>query len=79
MTVDIKIHTCVSYSLGYLKYLNKYALTTNVSECVKYVNKFACQNDLHNIVVLCISVFDRWEQICRAKLSYTNSSDTQMY
>jgi hypothetical protein len=40
-------YICVSYSLGYLKYLNKYALTTNVSKCVKYVNTFACQNYLH--------------------------------
>ena len=72
-------HICVSYSLGYLKYLNKYALTTNVPKCVKYVNKFACQNYLHNIVVLCISISGRCEQICRAKLSYTNSSDMQMY
>ena len=72
-------HICVSYSLEYLKYLNKYALTTNISECVKYVDTFACHNYLHNIVVLCISVSARWEQICRAKLSYANSSDTQMY
>jgi hypothetical protein len=33
-----KTHTCISYSLASLKYLNKYALTTNVSAYVKYVN-----------------------------------------
>ena len=36
-----KIHICISYSLAYLKHLNKYALTTNVSAYVKYVNTFA--------------------------------------
>jgi len=46
---------------------------------VKYVNTFACQNYLHNIVVLCISISDRWEQICRAKLSYANSSDIDIF
>src|SRR5882762_10443486 len=60
-----KIHLFISYSLAYLKYLNKYALTANVSiyhvAYVKYVNTFACQNYLHKIVVLCISVFGRWE------------------
>ena len=48
-----KIHTYVSYSLAYLKYLNKYALTTNVSA---YVNTFVCQNYLCKIVLLCIFV-----------------------
>ena len=28
---------------------------------------------------LSVSISGRWEQICRAKLSYTNSSDMQMY
>ena len=32
-------HICVSYSLEYLKYLNKYALTTNISECVIHLRK----------------------------------------
>jgi len=48
--VDIKY---VSYSLAYLKYLNKYALTTKVST---YVNTFVCQNYLCKIVLLCIFV-----------------------
>ena len=34
------------YPLAYLKYLNKYALTGNVSTYVKYVNTFVCQNYL---------------------------------
>ena len=76
--VDIK-YTYVSYSLGYLKYLNKYALTTNIFAYVKYVNTFVCQNYLHKIVVLCISISSRWKWICRTKLSYKNSSDMQMY
>jgi hypothetical protein len=55
-TVDIIcIHICISYPLEYLKYLNKYPLTTNVSTYVKYVNTFACQNYLRKIVVLHIS------------------------
>src|ERR1700734_493649 len=58
--VDIK-YTYVSYSLGYLKYLNKYALTTNIFAYVKYVNTFVCQNYLHKIVVLCISISGRWK------------------
>jgi hypothetical protein len=37
---------------AYLKYLNKYALITNVSTYIKYVNT---QNDLCKIVVLCMS------------------------
>jgi hypothetical protein len=45
----------MSYPLAYLKYLNKYALTANVSAYVKYVNTYACQNYLRKIVVLCIS------------------------
>jgi membrane associated rhomboid family serine protease len=75
------MHTyiCISYSLAYLKYLNKYVLIANVSTYVKYVNTFACQNYLPKIVVLRISVYGRWTQICREKLSYVNSSDTQMY
>lgn len=60
-------------------YLNKYTLPTNVSAYVKYVNAFACQNYLCKIVVLCISVSGRWTRICRAQLSYVNSSDMQMY
>jgi len=48
-----------SYPLAYLKYLNKYALTTNVSAYVKYVNTFACQNYLCKIVALCISTILR--------------------
>src|SRR6266481_5105357 len=54
-TVDIK-YTCISYSLGYLKYLNKYALTANVSAYVKYVNTFACQNYLCKIDLLRIFI-----------------------
>jgi len=46
-----------SYSLAYLKYLNKYVLTTNVSAYVKYDNTFACQNYLRKIIVLRISVY----------------------
>src|SRR6266481_5472710 len=53
------MHICISYSLAYLKYLNKYVLTTNVSAYVKYVNTFACQNYLCKIVVLYISIFER--------------------
>jgi len=52
-------HICISYPLTYLKYLNKYALTTNVSAYVKYANTFACQNYLRKIVVLHISIFGR--------------------
>jgi len=74
--VDIK---CISYSLAYLKYLNKYVLTTNVSTYVQYVNTFACRNYLCKIVLLCIFVSACQKQICRAQLSYINSSDTQMY
>ena len=44
--VDKNTHICISYSLVYLKYLNKCVLTTNVSAYVKYVNTFACQNYL---------------------------------
>ena len=73
------IHICISYSLAYLKCLNKYALTTNVSTYVKYVNTFACQNYLHKIVWLCIFIPACQKQICRAQLSYINRSDTQMY
>ena len=73
------VHICISYPLAYLKYLNKYALTTNVSMYVKYVNTFPCQNYLHKIVVLHIAVSGRQSRICRAKLSYVNSPDTQMY
>jgi hypothetical protein len=40
------------YPLAYLKYLNKYTWTTNVSTYVKYVNTFACQNYLCKIVVI---------------------------
>ena len=72
------IHICISYPLAYLKYLNKYALTANVSTFVKYVNTFVCQNYSRKIVVLCISISGRWSRICRAKLSYINSSDMQM-
>ena len=75
---QINWNCSISYPLAYLKYLNKYALTTNGSTYVKYVNTFACQNYLHKIVVLHISVSGRQSRICRAKLSYVNSSDTQM-
>ena len=69
----------ISYPLAYLKYLNKYALTTNVSTYVKYVNTLVCQNYLRKIVVLCISDSACQQRICEAQLSYVNSSDTQMY
>ena len=36
--VDIKYTLCISYSLAYLKHLNKYASIANVSAYVKYVN-----------------------------------------
>jgi len=71
-----KIHTCISYSLAYLKYLNKYALTTTIATYVKYVKTFACQNYLCKIVVLCISISGTQKQ---TNLSYVNSSDMQMY
>jgi len=76
-----KIHTyvCISYSLAYLKYLNKCVLTKNVSAYVKYVNTFACWNYLCKIVVFYISISGRQKQICGAKLPYVNSSDIQMY
>ena len=53
-------------------------MTANVSTYVKYVNTFVCQNYLHKIVVLCISISGRQERICGAKLSYVNSSDTNV-
>jgi hypothetical protein len=40
--VDIKC-TCISYSLAYLKYLNKYPLTANVSTYVEYANTFVSE------------------------------------
>ena len=40
-------HMCISYSLAYLKYLNKYVLTTNVSAYVKYVNTFVCVRTIY--------------------------------
>ena len=52
-------------------------MTANVSTNVKYVNTFACQNYLCKIVVLRISDSARQKRICRAQLSYVNSSDTQ--
>jgi len=52
-------HICISYSLAYLKYLNKYVLTADVSAYVKYANTFVCQNYLHKIVVLHISIYGR--------------------
>ena len=67
-----KMHTYVSYS-------KKYLLTANVSAYVEYVNTFVCQNYLCKIVVLHISIHGRQKRICRAKLSYVNSSDMQMY
>jgi hypothetical protein len=70
---------CISYSSAYIKYLNKYALTTNVSAYVTYVNTFACQNYLCKIVVLCISFSHSRKWICGVKIPYPNSSDTQMY
>ena len=70
-----KMHTYVSYSL----YLKKYLLTANVSAYVEYVNTFVCQNYACKIVVLHISIHGRQKRICRAKLSYVNSSDMQMY
>ena len=69
----------VRYPLAYLKYLNKYVLTANVSTNVKYVNTYACQYYLHKIVVLHISIYSRQSQICRAQLSYLNSFDMHMY
>jgi len=58
------------YPLAYLKYLNKYALTGNVSTYVKYVNTFAGQNYLCRIIVLRISDSACQEWICGAQLSY---------
>jgi len=49
----LNTYICISYSLAYLKYLNKYALTANVSAYVKYVNTFACRNYLRKIVPAC--------------------------
>jgi vesicle coat complex subunit len=75
-----KMHTYVLAILpAYLKYLNEYVLTTNVSAYVKYVNTFACQNYFHKIVLLCIFMSTCHKQICRAQVSYVNSFDTQMY
>jgi hypothetical protein len=62
-----------------IKYFNKYALTTNVSAYVKYVNTFVCQNYLCKIVLLCIFVPTCQKRMCRAQLYYVNSSDMQMY
>ena len=76
--VDIK-YTHTHYSLAYFKYLNKYALATNVSAYVEYVNTFACQNYLHKIDLLCIFIPTCQKWICPAQLSYINSSDMQMY
>ena len=59
--------------------MHTYVLTANVSTYVKYVYTFVCQNYLHKIVLLCIFVSACHKQICRAQLSYVNSSDTQMY
>src|ERR1700689_2579341 len=73
------MHTYVSYPLAYLKYLNKYALTVNVSTYVTYANTFVCQNYLRKIVVLYISNFACQKWICGAQLFYINSSGTQMY
>ena len=67
---------CTHYPLAYLKYLNKYVLTADVSACVKYANTFVCQNYLCKIVLLGSAGQKR---ICGAHLSYVNSSDTQMY
>ena len=80
-TVSIKsgLRKVTHYPLAYLEYLNKYALTANVSAYVKYVNTYACQNYLRKIVVLRISVSGRWSRICRAQLSYINSFDMHMY
>jgi hypothetical protein len=58
-----------------IKYFNKYALTTNVSAYVKYVNTFVCQNYLRKIVLLYIFVPTCQKWICRAQLYYVNSSD----
>jgi hypothetical protein len=69
----------MSYPLTYLKYLNKYALPTDVSTYVKYANTFECQNYLCKIVTLCISDSTCQKQICGAQLSYINSSDMQMH
>ena len=75
-----KMHTYVLAILpAYLKYLNEYVLTTNLSTYVKYVNTLACQNYFHKIVLLCIFMSACHKQICGAQLSYVNSSDTQMY
>ena len=52
-------------------------LTTGLSSF--WLCTFACQNYLCKIVVLCISISGRWEQICGEELSYVNSSDMQMY
>jgi hypothetical protein len=53
-------------------------LTANVSAYVKYVNTFACQNYLRKIDLLRIFVPACQKWICRAQLSYVNSSDMQM-
>ena len=72
---------CLRCELSFtiFKYLNKYALTTNVSAYVKYANTFACQNYLCKIVMLCISDSACQKQICGAQPSYINSSDMQMH
>jgi sterol desaturase/sphingolipid hydroxylase (fatty acid hydroxylase superfamily) len=57
--VDIIYTYIYQLSFSIFKILNKYALTTNISAYVKYANTFACQNYLHKIVVLCISVSGR--------------------
>ena len=41
---------CISYSLAYLKYLNKYVLTTNVSAYVKYVNTLCVRAIYRNFI-----------------------------
>ena len=59
--------------------IHTYVLTANVSTYVTYVNTFVCQKYLHKIVALRVSISGRQKQICRAKISCLNSSDTQMY
>jgi hypothetical protein len=77
--VDNGGYNMYQLSFSIFKISNKYALATNVSAYVKYVNTFACQNYLCKTVVLCISISGRWTQICGAQLSYVNCSDTQMF
>ena len=72
------VHICISYPAAYLKYLDKYILSANVSAYVKIFNTYVCRNYSRKIVVLRISVSGRQSWIYRAQLSYVNSFDTQI-